>query len=286
MKNVELLKIYEGALTNTSNSYSKNTIRGYMKDVKEFVEAFDRSVLELDRYDIMEYMDSLNKIGSTYAKVLSGIKNFYSLLMLKRELNIVFNPCEGIKRPKVINKEKVPLTNEQVQAMYNGCKNKRDYAILKLLLSNGLRIHELINLTLRQYQKRDSNNKIILTVTKGGKPRAIYLNDESVRAIDEYLKVRKNSEYDNLFISNGGTPMLDSSLRRTWKSIARNSNEFDDVDVKNMCNHLMRATCATKLNDKGVKISVIQSVLGHSDISTTRRYVKDNEEDIIMAMNL
>lgn len=286
MTNEQLFTIYKKEVTLKEYGYSEKTIHTYLYNIENFLNVIDKNILDIKRSDIVLYMRGLDLIGSSYNTVCSSIKSLFTILMNSIELEdmIEYNPCTDIKRPKVANKEKKPLSYEQIEVLLDNCKNTRDVAILTLLSETGLRIHELIALTLRQYEKRDEHNSIVLSITKGSKERRIYLNEKCVVAIDRYLVNRKESIHDNLFISNGGTPMLDSSLRRTWKSIAKKSGQFDDEDIKGICNHLFRTSYATELNNKGVKITTIQEILGHGDLSTTRIYVKENKNEVRDAM--
>lgn len=152
------------------------------------------------------------------------------------------------------------------------------------MFNTGLRIHELIALTVEQFNNRDEYNGIDLTVTKGSKERTIYLDEKTVNIINEYLAVRKESEYNNLFISNGGKPMDASCIRKTLKNTARRSGKFTDEEIGSLCNHTLRHSFANELEKAGVPLETISNSMGHSSIQTTMIYLDLNKQNIRKAM--
>ena len=216
-----------------------------------------------------------------FRSALSGISSLYKILGydVRTENIIKNNPTYGVIRVTVKNKEKVPLTQEEERALLQNCKNDRDYAILLMLLSTGIRINELINITLEQYNNRDEYNGIKLVVTKRSKIRSIYLNDKVIAAIEKYLKIRKDGA-DTLFTSNSGEIMSRTSISRTFKCIATRSGCFTNDRISQIAPHLMRCTCATNMADGGVPVQIVQKMLGHTNLNTTMRYVKVNNDSL------
>ena len=94
------------------------------------------------------------------------------------------------------------------------------------------------------------------------------MNDNVCNAINDYWAIRKDSDYDNLFISNGGKPMTPSCIYRTLKNCAKRGG-LDDETISNLHPHTLRATCATVNIQNGVPITVVASMLGHSKIDVT-----------------
>ncbi|MEG1354050.1 MAG: tyrosine-type recombinase/integrase, partial [Malacoplasma sp.] len=149
--------------------------------------------------------------------------------------------------------------------------------------TSGLRVSELISLTLEQYLNRTKDNAIII-IGKGNKEAYIALSDDTVKMIDEYVKTRK-SGCDKLFVSNQGTKMDRISLSRTLKVIAHKTGLFTEDEISNLHNHSLRHFTATNLSENGVPIEVIQEVLRHSNIATTRGYIDVRKERITDAIN-
>jgi integrase/recombinase XerD len=232
------------------------------------------------------YMQSLNVSDSTYNNRLASISSLYKILSYNPSTEdlVTFNPTFGVTRVSVKNKEKVPLTEDEKKYLLQNCKNSRDYAILSLMLSTGIRIHELIALTLKQYENRDKNDGVELFVTKRSHNRTIWLNEETVKAIETYLKDRKQG-CDKLFVSNGHEDMCRTSISRTIRNIARRSGMFTEDRISQLCNHLMRTTYCSDLVNSGVSVAVAQKILGHINPSTTLKYyVKIADENVINAM--
>lgn len=287
MTNENLIQIWYNDITKQPFKKSEKTRDEYLKGIRYFLDYVEnKNIAEITQRDVKMYMQSLNVSDSTYNNRLASISSLYKILAYNPSTEdlVTFNPTRDVFRVTVKNKEKTPLTKDEEKALLQNCKNKRDYAILLLMLSNGLRIDELINLKLEQYVNRDEDNGIKLVHTKRSKIRMTYLNDNVIRAIDDYLTVRKDG-CDFLFVSNSGeTPLLRTSLTRTFKNIARRSNMFSEERIGQIAPHLMRCTCASALAENDVPVQVIQKILGHSDISCTMKYVKTSNDSVRNAM--
>ena len=286
MTNENLIQTWYNDITKQPFKKSEKTRDEYLKSINYFLEFVNKDIIDITQRDVKLYMQSLNVSDSTYNNRLASISSLYKVLSyspITEEL-IKINPTKDVFRVSVKNKEKKPLTQDEERALLQNCKNKRVYAILLLMLSNGLRIDELINLKLEQYVNRDEDNGIKLVHTKRSKIRMTYLNDNVIRAIDDYLTVRKDG-CDFLFVSNSGeTPLLRTSLTRTFKNIARRSNMFSEERIGQIAPHLMRCTCASALAENDIPVQVIQKILGHSDISCTMKYVKTSNDSVRNAM--
>ena len=286
MTNEELISIWFDDITKQPFKKSTKTRDTYAKEIKYFLDFIKKDIADVDKTDVKTYMQSIHVSDSSYNTALAGISSLYKILGydVRTENIIKDNPTYGVFRVAVKNKEKVPLTQEEERALLQNCKNPRDYAILLILLSTGVRINELINITLEQYKNRDEYNGIELIITKRSKIRTIYLNDKIIDAIERYLKVRKNGA-DTLFTSNSGEIMARTSISRTLKCIATRSGCFTNDRISQIAPHLMRVTCGSNMGEEGVPIQVIQKILGHSDINiTASRYVKTRNESIKNAM--
>jgi len=279
--NEKLLEMFENSLKGEKKS--NNTIEKYLRDVNEFLNNINKSVKEIKRIDIKMYLGQKSNLSSsTISGILSSLKSFFSFLVL--DLELLESDCTySIKAPKVKNRTKKTLTIEKAETLVDYSKNVRDRAIIYLLINSGIRVSELINLTLTQYNNRDEDDCITL-LCKGDKLGDVYLSERAIEYINDYLKVRKESEFDNLFISNQNGKMDRQSMSRTWKTLARRSGIFNAEEISCISNHLMRATCATLLSDNGTPIETVQQVLHHSSPSTTARYIKVNKDRVKMAM--
>ena len=194
------------------------------------------------------------------------------------------NPVEYVECPKVKNKEKIPLTGEQVRAMIAKTSNVRMEAFIMALATTGMRIAELASVTIDDYNNRVGNTIII--TGKGDKERRVTFPDEAIACIDKYIWSERSihaakTGTNLLFVSNQGTALAAGNMGEQLKKIAKEAGipQWDKV-----CNHLLRTTCATLALRNGVELPTIQKMLGHSDINTTTRYAKIADETVANAM--
>ena len=273
MTNEELLELFKKTALGKPFNLSDNTVDRYLYYINQLVVVSKKEIVDITKADIKMYLMGLDTSDSYYNANLSAFRTLYKVLGYHplTEDAFTFDPTFGIINIKNVQnkKEQIILSSYQQSMMLKYAKNSRDKAILKLYLSCGLRCHELIALTLSQYNNRSEDNCIELTVTKGSHNRNIWLSDDVVEAIDKYLLDRKESECDNLFISNGGVAMDRTCISRTLKTIARRSGIFSDEEVNMIANHSMRrAVSSTLLNEKDVPIDVVAKFLGHSNLGS------------------
>ena len=285
MTNEELLNVFKTNANKRPFQLADGTIDMYLKNINYFLDAINnKNLLDITRKDVKQYMLALQTSDSTYNQRLASIRTLYKVLAyILDDENIIDVTFGLVAISKVEHEHKVPLTELERKLILKHCKNDRDHAIVLTLLSSGIRISELIGLTLDDYNNRDENGKITLTITKGSKVRNIWLNENVCRAIDKYLTTRKICDYNNLFISNGGTPMLQSSCARTMKILAKRAG-LDDDRIDKICCHTMRSSYASNLADKGVSIQKIATAMGHSNIQTTyNSYITMDDSEVMTA---
>lgn len=253
---------------------SENTKKAYRNTIVDFTNYCENNITFPN---FIGWTSTLRDYASaTRFQKIEAIRGFVGFLFDMEVISSdVYMRIIKQKTPKINNKQKFPLTQEQVNEMFLNSKNKRDKAILSLLFHNGLRVSELINIKMSDLNLDDG---IVKIEGKGDKPRYAYLNSKTILNIEDYLQVRKESTDDNLFISNYGNKMNEQGINKTVKCIAKRSN----IDVKslNFSTHSCRHTCLTLLNESGVPIEVCQQVAGHSNIATTKRYVDVKQQRI------
>lgn len=251
---------------------SPMTKKYYTININSFMEFKNISTIEdikaLTIDDIEDwsiYLKDIQNSQNSRRIKLAALSSFYDYLMERNIVNKnIVKPL--IKKLKIDTKEQTYLTASEVVSILKIITNYKEYAIIMTMVNTGIRVSELINIKLSDYKE----DKLEIINGKGGKDRVVYLNDKTKEAIDDYLKVRKESKYDNLFISDQGTPLRTESLNRTIKKLAHNANVNKDISC-----HSLRRTCATGLYREGVDIVTLKDILGHSNISTTDRYIKN-----------
>lgn len=260
------LELYLGTLRN------ENTKDNYGRDIRLMLEFVKKSEPNIVLADLLEWVNDMrgnDKSTATIARRIGSVKRYYDFLV---DMEIVkSNPAKKLKAPKVVNRAEPTLTPEDVHAMLVSANNARDKAIVATLASTGMRISELINIKIS-----DIENDDIHIIGKGSKRRVVHINKKTMGYIHDYLKVRKDG-VDNLFVSNGCTPMMANNINRTLKKLAKKAG----LD-KNVHNHSFRHMWATSMLDHNVPLERIQLCMGHSDISVTTRYAKiRNEREVV-----
>ncbi len=277
----------------TIQNRSKQTVNEYYYDLRMFLrflkvskfkakEEFDQikvddisvNVLEelslSDFYDYMTFLSrTRNASAKTRARKVASIRSFYKYLFSKAKL-ISSNPSLELETPKL--KKALPryLNLEESKSLLDnvqGKHEKRDFAMLTILLNCGIRISELVGINLSDY--RDDTIKIF---GKGNKERTIYLNEATQNAINEYLQVRPNNkaiDRNAMFISDRYTRIS----RKTVHVIVKKQLNNAGIDMDQYSAHKLRHTAATLMYKHGnVDIRALQRILGHESIATTEIY--------------
>ena len=284
--NEELIELFKMVAVKRPFLLSSGTVGLYTTNIGYFLSSINnKNILSINRKDVKDYMLGLDIADSTYNTILASIRCLYKVLAYTLDDENITDVTFGIIPIRKFEKEhKVPLTKVEQDMMLKYAKNSRDYAFIITMLNTGLRIHELIALTLDDYNNRDENGKIHLKITKGSKQADTWFNKDVCDAIDKYLLDRKECEYDNLFISNSCKPMERVCCSRMLKTVARRSG-MDESRVEKINNHALRSTFATNLSNNGVDIQDIAKLMRHSNIQTSfDSYIEVNEENLIQAM--
>ena len=154
-------------------------------------------------------------------------------------------------------------------------REARLYCLLEVLYATGLRVSELVALP-ASAAKRDQ--RMLIVRGKGGKERLVPLNDAARRAMTDYLALRKDAGADEskwLFPSFGESGHLSRQhFARDLKSLAAASG----LDARKVSPHVLRHAFASHLLQNGADLRVVQTLLGHADISTTQIYTHVLEE--------
>lgn len=265
------------------NKKSEGTIHEYVRNLTDVFTTIGKNEEAVAYEDIENYKLSIASLSSSTINTrISALKSYYKFLMQRRYVEV--NPVEYVECPKVKNKEKIPLTGEQVRAMIAKTSNVRMEAFIMALATTGMRIAELASVTIDDYNNRVGNTIII--TGKGDKERRVTFPDEAIACIDKYIWSERSihaakTGTNLLFVSNQGTALAAGNMGGQLKKIAKEAGipQWDKV-----CNHLLRTTCATLALRNGVELPTIQKMLGHSDINTTTRYAKIADETVANAM--
>lgn len=256
---------------------SNRTINQYILATKKFLNTIQKDFHQITKDDITYYLVLLMKSNTMNNTSLDNTRRFISPFFAWCFDNdyISKNPFNGIKRIKQDKKIKEILTDKDIVLLRDVCKdNKRDLALIDLLLSTGIRVSELTNLKLKNI---DFNaGEITIYGEKTRTWRKVYLTVDATKHITDYLNDRENySEY--LFNSNKKPygKVCNQSIERILKSIAKRANINKHCTV-----HLFRRTLATRLYKKGMDMKYIASILGHNVRTLEECYLIISDEDI------
>lgn len=259
---------------------SANTRQAYERDLRLFCKTLgfknSDALVNVSREQITGYMTQLKEKGlaaATIARKLAAIKAFYRFMTAEGYMDA--NPAEvveagtkGIKLPRVLSEDEVVRLLNQPDI--TSAEGFRDRTMLEVLYATGMRVSELINLTL---ERVDLNMKYIIAFGKGSKERIVPLGSVAAEFLQHYLeKVRPKLTHAGrntniVFLALGGHEL---TRQRFWQ-IIRAYGRKANIN-KALTPHILRHSFATHLLDNGADLRSVQELLGHSDISTTQIY--------------
>lgn len=259
--------------------YSENTISSYKRDLNKLNSYLKKDFTKLTKADIQKYIQNLskNESSNTISRTISSLKSFYNFLEINKYTNTnplttIISPKTARKLPKVLSEEEV---NKLLDINLNNDFDYRNKAMLELMYSSGLRVSELINLTVNDV---DLKNSLVRIFGKGSKERIVPLNDYATEALNNYIlyhrpKLFKQKESNYLFLNNHGNQMTRQGFFKTLKKITKEKGIKSELSP-----HTLRHSFATHLLKYGADLRSIQELLGHSDISTTQIYTHITNE--------
>lgn len=253
-----------------------NTLSAYRADLQKFtgwLSKRDCRLLECRRQDVLDFLVSLaTSPPRSAARRLSSVRRFFQHQL--RQGGVQQDPCEKVDTPRLGRPLPSSLTEREVESLLsapdeNSLLGYRDRCMLETLYATGLRVSELVALTLDQVNLRQG---VVRVMGKGGKERLVPLGEEAVSWLESYLSgsrvallgVRRS---DAVFVTNRGGAM---SRQAFWYLIKRYALKAGIT--AHLSPHTLRHAFATHLLNNGADLRVVQILLGHSDISTTQIY--------------
>ena len=264
---------------------SDNTLQSYRRDIEQYEKyVSDNKInyLKVTEETILEYMEFLreeNKKESTISRSLASIRSFYQYLI--RVKKIKKDPTMTIESPKINKRTPNILTSKEVELLLDqpkdvDLKGTRDKAMLEFAYATGMRVTEMISLDIDDVKLDEG-----YVVCRGrSKSRNIPLGSMSLKALKEYIDdarpylIRDESE-EALFVNVNGTRLTRQGF---WK-IVKYYKEQAHIE-KDITPHVLRHSFATHLLQNGGDLKAIQTMLGHSDISSTQVYMQFQDPGI------
>ncbi|WP_274458589.1 site-specific tyrosine recombinase XerD [Fructobacillus sp. CRL 2054] len=257
---------------------SQNTVKAYQQDLTtftKFLEEQKKSVQQVDHVLVLTFLNQLRAKGranTSVARMVTTLRKCFAYL--KKEGIVAHDPMQNIKPPKKAQHLPAVLTIEEVDRLLDvpdltktlGIRNK---AMLELMYATGLRVSELVNLTLANLHL---DLALIQTIGKGDKERIIPVGEVAVDWLKTYLrdsrpKLLKDQKADQIFLNDHGRPISRQGVWQLIKKLVKEAGIEKDVSP-----HTLRHSFATHILENGADLRIVQELLGHSDISTTQIY--------------
>jgi integrase/recombinase XerD len=254
------------------------TVAAYARDLQDFWEYLDSrgraSWGAVDLTDLRDYFVALEARGlsaRSRARRLSALRQFFRFL--QREEQIAANPAELLDSPRLPRRLPQVLGEPEVAALLNAPDpgtptGLRDQALLELLYATGLRVSELVGLTLKQL---DLRRGVVRPLGKGSKERVVPMVAVAVDKLQLYLnqarpRLLQGRESPYVFVNRRGGKL---SRQGFWKLLKQYALK---AGVKTLSPHTLRHSFATHLLTRGANLRVLQLLLGHADLATTQIY--------------
>lgn len=259
-------KRLEGISNKTLVNYERYILKMYdsvMKDIR-IIDANDL------RKFLSDYQNATGCINSSMENIRCSLASFFS--WLEKEDYILKSPIKKINKIKSDIKIKEIYSDETLEKLRNTCNNKRNLAIIDLLISSGIRVSELVHINIFDLNFDNCSCKVF---GKGNKEREVYFDAKTKLHIKEYLETRTDNE-TALFISN-----IKPYKRIGTRAVEMMLNKLaSKIEINGVYPHKFRRTLATKAIDKGMPIEQVQKLLGHTKIDTTLHYAQVSQSNV------
>lgn len=237
---------------------SETTIKNYISYSTIFFTASKADhPKNVHEQEIRDFLSKFNE-PNTQRVYHSAIKKYYEICLNQPNK---FRYIPYCKQPK---KLPIPLSQAEIQHMFDVCENLKHKVILAILYSASLRVSELLNL---KWTKIDRSRMVINVIQgKGKKDRQVTLSAKLIKLLEEYYWQYKPKEY----VLNGQDSLQysKSSVLQVIKQLAEKAG----IENKRVYTHLIRHCSATHMLESGIDLNIIQRLLGHSSVKTTAIY--------------
>lgn len=277
---IDYLKSFSVYLNNEKQC-SKSTFESYLRDIKRFLEYLSAypsfQLRDIDEEVLNIYVENIQKSGKSYATVLRTIASLKCFISYLHNVNAIDTKPEISAKPTKPQEKKFPeiLTGDEVKLLLAqpNCaemKGLRDKAMLELLYATGIRVSELVNVSLSDVDLQIG----ILRLKSKLSERIIPIYPSALKSISAYItKVREVVVYDpavtTLFTNMNGRPMTRQGFWKIIKQYADMANINKEITP-----HTLRHSFAAHLLENGAPLKDIKEILGHSDISSTQIYTQ------------
>ena len=254
------------------------TLAAYARDLQDFWEFLEARGREqwgaVTLSDLKDYLAALEARGlaaRSRARKLSALRQFFRFLL--REEAVAANPAELLDSPRLPRRLPKVLGEPEVAALLAAPNpatpaGQRDGALLEVLYATGLRVSELVGLTLKQL---DLRRGVVRPLGKGSKERVVPMVAPAVEKLQLYLsqgrpRLLQGRQSPYVFLNRRGGKLSRQGFWKILKNYAR------ELGVRDLSPHTLRHSFATHLLSRGANLRVLQLLLGHADLATTQIY--------------
>ncbi len=254
------------------------TVEAYATDVRDYLVEIEKRGVTVEaatREDVLEHLASLGKKGlapRSRARHLAALRGFHRFL--EDEKLAPADPTGDLDTPRHTRKLPIFLSLEEVEALLEAPNVKtlagvRDRAMIEVLYATGLRVSELVSLSINDINLTDG---YLVAFGKGRKERVVPLGGKAIESVKAWLEgprfaVLKGRDSKALFVSSRGKGFTRMGF---WKLLRRHARVAGIT--KNLSPHKLRHSFATHLVERGADLRAVQAMLGHADLATTEIY--------------
>ena len=253
---------------------SQNTVLAYENDILGFFDYFKNveDPNEIKRIHFSEYTVHLAQNGllsSSITRKIASIKGFFRFLSANKEIKS--NPSLSVTSPKIPKKLPKVISYEEIEKLLKNRLTTKEKAVFELLYATGLRVSELVNLTVKNV---DFKSNLIKTTGKGSKDRIVPMGKKAKEALNNYMKERElilkakmgsGAESNYIFLNDKS-----EQISRQW--VYNFIKKQGETINKTISPHTIRHSFATHLLENGADLRAVQELLGHRSVVTTQLY--------------
>lgn len=253
---------------------SKKTLKNYNYNLIILANRLRKPLANIDVMDLRMFLADRckNMKPSSMNGQISILKSFFGWLC--NEGYIPKNPTVNLKQTKEPKRVRHALSDEEVEMLKQACTTDREKALVEVLISTGCRLSEIIEINVDEI---NFSEKSLYVIGKGDKERKVYFSTKAKILVKKYLANRKGES--NALFTTIVAPYRRLGARSVEKEIKKVAAKANIE--KSIFPHLFRHTMATSSLNKGMPISAVQKLLGHTDPATTQIYAIYSEENIM-----